>query len=69
MTNRASVVYSMVKDAGDKILGTKFCFSCQKHRPIETGKRFVRKGSSVWRCGQCALKMSHAGFKKEKPNG
>ena len=61
-------VYDMVKEAGLKVLGTKFCFSCQRHRPIETGKQMQRKGSSVWRCGECAAKMSAMGFKKGSKN-
>jgi hypothetical protein len=69
VTNRASVVYSMVKQAGDKILGTKFCFSCQKHKPIETGKSMQKKGSRVWRCHACAFKKSPMGFKKGSANG
>jgi predicted SprT family Zn-dependent metalloprotease len=56
----------MVKEAGEKVLGTKFCFSCQQHRPIETGKVMQKKGSSVWRCGACAAKISPMGFTKEK---
>lgn len=62
-------VYDMVKEAGLKVLGTKFCFSCQRHRPIETGKNMQRKGSSVWRCGECAAKMNPVGFKKGASNG
>ena len=69
MANRTSVVYSMVKEAGEKILKDKFCFSCQRHKPIESGKVFQRKGSSVWRCGSCAAKMSPMGFKKGSANG
>jgi hypothetical protein len=68
MIARKGQVYDMVKKAGDKVLGTKFCFSCQRHRPIETGKVFQRKGSRVWRCSECAIKMNHAGFTKEKQN-
>jgi hypothetical protein len=62
-------VYEMVKAAGDKVLGTKFCFSCQKHKPIETGKNFQKKGSRVWRCGACAAKTSPMGFAKGAKNG
>jgi hypothetical protein len=66
MTNRTSIVYSMVKEAGEKILRTKFCFSCSKDRPIETGKKVLRGRSLVWRCGDCAAKKSPMGFTKEK---
>jgi ribosomal protein L37AE/L43A len=69
MPNRTSVVYSMVKEAGEKILKDKFCFSCQKHKPIESGKVLQKKGSSVWRCGSCAAKLSPMGFKKGSANG
>ena len=69
MVARKGQVYDMVKKAGDKVLGTKFCFSCQRHRPIETGKVFQRKGSRVWRCAECAIKMNIAGFTKGAKNG
>jgi hypothetical protein len=66
MARGKSQVYDMVKEAGLKVLGTKFCFSCQRHRPVETGKQMQRKGSSVWRCGECAKRMNAMGFKKNK---
>lgn len=69
MPNSTSQVYTMVKEAGEKLLGTKFCFSCQKDRPLETGKRMKRGNSMVWRCGLCAAKKSPMGFKKGANNG
>jgi ribosomal protein L37AE/L43A len=54
----------MVKEAGDKILRQKFCFSCNKDKPIETWKRVLRGNRLVWRCGDCAAKKSPMGFSK-----
>jgi ribosomal protein L37AE/L43A len=64
VANSTSQVYQMVKEAGEKILKNKFCFSCQKDRPIESGKRMLRGKSMVWRCGACAAKKSPMGFAK-----
>jgi ribosomal protein L37AE/L43A len=64
VANRTSIVYSMVKEAGEKILRTKFCFSCQKDKSIEAGKKVLRGRSLVWRCGDCAAKKSPMGFSK-----
>ena len=69
MSKGKSQVYEMVKEAGLKVLGTKFCFSCQRHRPLETGKQIQRKGSTVWRCADCIVRMSKAGFTKGAKNG
>ena len=66
---KSNQVYELVKAAGDKVLGTKFCFSCQRHKPIETGKSLQKKGSRVWRCGDCATKTSPVGFTKGAKNG
>jgi ribosomal protein L37AE/L43A len=69
MSGGKGQVYEQVKAAGLKVLGTKFCFSCQRHRSLETGKQIQRKGSTVWRCGECALRMNKMGFKKGAANG
>ena len=69
MPNSTSQVYHMVKEAGEKLLRTKFCFSCQKDKPLKTGKRMLRGKSMVWRCGECAAKKSPMGFKKGSANG
>lgn len=69
MPKRKGQLYDMVKEAGAKVLGTKFCFSCQRHRPLETGKQIQRKGSTVWRCADCAAKMNKMGFTKGATNG
>ena len=66
MIDRSNHIENLVQKAQEKILGTKFCFACQKDRPLEAGK-LIRRGRGVtWRCKECANKQSPMGFKKEK---
>ena len=53
-----------VRKAAEKLLGTKFCYGCQKHRPIKTGKLLQRSTSKVWKCGECIAKTKSFGFSK-----
>lgn len=68
MKDRSNHTEHMVQRAQEKILGKKFCFSCQKPKPLESGKVMVRGNSKVWRCKECAAKKNPAGFKKESGN-
>ena len=69
MRNRENHLEVKVQKAQEKILGTKFCFSCQKPKPLESGKLVPRGNGRVWRCKECAAKQSPMGFKKEKSGG
>lgn len=64
--NSENTLEKMVQRAQERILGTKFCFACQKARPIDAGKLIRRGNGTVWRCASCANKQSPMGFKKEK---
>lgn len=64
--DRTNHTEQMVQRAQEKILGTKFCFACQKPKPIESGKSIQRGKSKTWRCFSCANKLSPVGFTKEK---
>ena len=66
MIDRSNHTEKLVQKAQEKILGTKFCFSCQKPKPLEAGKLVPRGNGRVWRCKECAAKQSPMGFKKEK---
>jgi hypothetical protein len=56
---------NQVKRAEEKLLGTKFCFGCQRHRSLENGKQVVRGKTKSWRCMDCANKIKPVGsFKK-----
>lgn len=52
----------LVRRAEERVLGTKFCFSCQRHRPLEGGKAVVRPRTKIWRCAECAAKQNPTGF-------
>ena len=66
MRNRDNHTEVQVQKAQEKILGTKFCFACQKDRPLESGKIIQRGKTKTWRCFSCANKLSPVGFTKEK---
>lgn len=56
----------MVQKAQEKILGTKFCFSCQKPKPLASGKNIIHGKSRTWRCLECVARKNPSGFGKEK---
>lgn len=65
MPSTEGFVVNQAKRAEEKILGTKFCFCCQKHRNIENGKHIMRGKTKSWRCMECAKKLNPVGtFKK-----
>lgn len=64
MRNRENQLEVKAQRAQEKILGTKFCFSCQKQRPLEAGKIILRGKSKTWRCATCAKGKNPAGFTK-----
>jgi ribosomal protein L37AE/L43A len=66
MRDRSRHLEKQVAVAADKILGTKFCFSCQKDRTLELGKIILRGKTKTWRCHSCANKQSPVGFTKDK---
>lgn len=66
MRNRSNHTEVQVQKAQEKILGTKFCFACQKDRPLELGKIIKRGKTKTWRCFSCANQQSPVGFTKEK---
>ena len=66
MIDRSNHIENLVQKAQEKILGTKFCFACQKDRPLADGKLIQRGKTKTWRCHSCANKQSPMGFKKEK---
>ena len=66
MIDRSNHLEHLVQRAQERILGTKFCFSCQKAKPLETGKLVKRGNGTIWRCKDCAAKKSPMGFKKDK---
>jgi hypothetical protein len=66
MSSSPQFYATQAKLAEEKLLGTKFCFSCQKDRPIATGKTTRKGNSSVWRCQMCASRATPSGFKKQK---
>lgn len=55
---------TLAKRAEEKLLGTKFCFACQKQRPLATGKNFIRGKNKMWKCHMCVAKLTPVGFGK-----
>ena len=67
MRDRSNHVEVKAQKAQEEILGTKFCFACQKPRPINEGKKVPRGTGMTWRCFNCANKLNPTGFtRKEK---
>jgi hypothetical protein len=67
MRNRENQLEVKVQRAQEKILGTKFCFACQKPRPIDEGKKVPKGTGMTWRCFGCINKQNPMGFaRKEK---
>ena len=64
MADSPNFYATQAKRAEEEILGTKFCFACQKHRPLATGRRVGP--NRKWRCADCAAKVTPCGFKKKK---
>ena len=65
MPSSENFVVNQVARAEEKILGTKFCFCCQKQRNIESGKWIMRGKTKSWRCMDCAKKLNPVGtFKR-----
>lgn len=58
MADTDGAYYTKAKRAEEKLLGTKFCFGCQRQQPVETGKSFVRGKNRVWKCHTCVSKMN-----------
>ena len=69
MRDRSNQMEVKAQRAQEKILGTKFCFACQKPRPINEGKKVPRGNGLTWRCFSCINKQNPSGFKKEKNDG
>jgi ribosomal protein L37AE/L43A len=65
MSDTPGFIATQVKKAEEKLLGTKFCFACQKQRPVETGKAFVRGKNRVWKCFACINKLTPPGISKK----
>ena len=63
MSDSENFYGTQVKRAEERILGTKFCFACQRQKPADTGKSFVRGKNRVWKCAVCAAKANPGGFK------
>lgn len=66
MIDRTNHIENLVQRAQEKILGTKFCFACQKQKPLDSGKIVQRGKTKTWRCFACANKQSPMGFAKGK---
>jgi hypothetical protein len=56
-------VSKLATKAEENVLGTKFCFGCQKPRDIETGRHIMRGKTKAWRCINCINKKNPVGFK------
>lgn len=62
-TDKNNHLEYQVKAAEERLLGTKFCFACQKGKPIQDGKYFNRGKIKLWKCAQCVAKTNKGGFK------
>ena len=60
--------YEAVHAAQDRILGKKFCSSCQNMKPIETGKFVATANKRVkrWKCGDCLARQSSRLYEKKE---
>ena len=66
MADHPNLTETQVKQAEERLLGTKFCFSCQKQRLLEGGRSVVKGRNRVWKCAFCFNKLNDMGFKKPK---
>jgi len=57
MPDSEGALHLQIRKAAEKVQGTKFCFQCQRHRPIEQGK--YPTGRS-WRCFDCLGRSKEA---------
>lgn len=63
MRDRSNHLEKQVAVAAEKVLGSKFCFSCQRQKPLANGKMVKRGKSTIWRCLECLNKKYPVGFR------
>jgi hypothetical protein len=65
LSDTPGFIGTLAKRAEERLLGTKFCFACQKQRPVATGKNFMRGKNRMWKCYACIEKLETPGFTKK----